>query len=125
MSRWLPTPAGRAILARKFLESKHFIEIFQKSLRFTPCFLEISFYNLGMKTAVSRMVKPAKGYRTLFVQIPEVVWDAVAAIAEEKGETLNNVVAAMLARQAGVSKKLLPAPKRPGRKPKKKGEGDS
>ena len=65
---------------------------------------------------VSTMTTERTGYRTLFVQIPESVWTALAAEAEEfHGGNLTRTVTQLLAEKLKVPAGKLPPPKRAGR----------
>lgn len=65
------------------------------------------------------MVKPAPGYRVLFAEIPEVLWQKMLEESEGTGEPVNKMLARILAKHYRVAVKDLPKPKRMGRPPKK------
>lgn len=66
------------------------------------------------------MVKPASGYRILFVEVPEAVWSAIADAAEEQGVSMNRVVTDMAVAHLKIDARKLPRPKRTGRPPRRK-----
>lgn len=67
---------------------------------------------------MSAMVKEKEGYHTLFVQIPEVVWEAICKQADETGASVTYLVIQALAKNWRIGKDQLPPPKRAGRPPK-------
>ncbi len=66
------------------------------------------------------MTKERSGYRVLFAQIPEVLWNRLADEVEATGASMAVVITELLRKHYRVNPKELPAPKRPGRKPKKR-----
>lgn len=64
------------------------------------------------------MTKERIGFHNLFVQIPEVIWDALNGEANATGEPVARIVTELLRKRYGISRDSLPKPKRAGRKPK-------
>jgi len=61
------------------------------------------------------MVKERPGYRTLFAQIPEILWTRLDQEAAETGESIAQVLTGILQRRYRVGKQELPGRKRQGR----------
>jgi hypothetical protein len=78
----------------------------------------IELFKAGL-TIVS-MTKARDGFRVLFVQVPEALWDAVNGDAEQEGGSLARVVTRILAKHYRVNPATLPKPKRAGRKPRER-----
>lgn len=77
---------------------------------------------------MARMTRHKKGFRHLFVEVPEVVWDWIAAQAEARSVSMAAFVTELVREQAGIPESDLPKRQRAGRprkrakgKPKKKG----
>lgn len=64
------------------------------------------------------MTKRRPGYHDLFAQIPDAVWNALAADADAHGESIARRLTFLLSKQYRIAKERLPAPKRSGRRPK-------
>lgn len=66
------------------------------------------------------MVTPREGYRTLFVQIPQPVWDALAAEADKSYDgSLTKAISTILRERYRIAAAKMPPPRRVGR-PRKK-----
>ena len=66
----------------------------------------------------STMTKDRQGYHNLFVQIPNAIWEAILAEADQGGASVARIVTEALRKRYGISRDSLPKPKRPGRPPK-------
>ncbi len=65
------------------------------------------------------MTKSRDGFRVLFVQVPEVLFNALSRDADAEHGSLARVVTRILAKHYKVNPTSLPQPKRAGRKPKR------
>ena len=62
------------------------------------------------------MVKDREGYRTLFAQLPEIIWDELAKEAALHYEgNITKALTRLLIERYNISPKKLPKPKRVGR----------
>ena len=66
------------------------------------------------------MTKERQGFHNLFVQIPDVIWDALNGEADETGEAVTRIVTELLRKRYNISRDVLPKPKRAGRPPKRR-----
>lgn len=66
-----------------------------------------------------RMTKEREGFHNMFVQIPSVLWDALAADADTSGASVARILTEILRRHYGVKRESLPKLKRAGRPPKR------
>ncbi len=66
------------------------------------------------------MTKERDGFRVLFVQLPEQLWELANRDADAGGESLARVVTRILAKHYKVNPASLPQPKRAGRKPRQR-----
>lgn len=65
---------------------------------------------------MASMVKEREGYRTLFVQLPEALWEALASEADGKHEgNITRTVMHILQERYKVPASKLPKPRRMGR----------
>jgi hypothetical protein len=68
------------------------------------------------------MPRISPGFRPLFVQIPETLFDKLAADANESGRSMGEIVTRLLRREYKVPEEDLPRRRRSGRPPETKKE---
>jgi hypothetical protein len=64
------------------------------------------------------MTRKRPGFKNVFVQVPDAVWDAVAADADRRGESFAHVLAEALRRHYKLPASAIPPRRRAGRKQK-------
>lgn len=57
----------------------------------------------------------------MVAQIPDVIWEAMTADAEEQGTSITHVLTDILRRHYKIDRAMMPKPKKAGRKPKPRG----
>ena len=66
------------------------------------------------------MVKEKADHHTYVVQLPHVLWDKLCEEAERTGRPIIKIVVELLQKRYSVKNEDMPAPKRVGRRPKKR-----